>query len=362
MHIKIQIVREPVSGTDKAKRWWLRTGAVGLVLASGLAVVTGALAFASIPDANGVFHGCARTSTGALRIIDTGKGQSCKASETAVSWDKAGINWQGAWAPTTSYNRGDAVSYQGSSYLAVVANTDVVPTSVADWGLLAGAGAQGQAGAPGPTGANGATILSGVGPPSDKIGATGDFYIAERGSLRYAIYGPAVRMCNKLPCSTAWGQGSSIVGSLGPAGPPGPAGAVTADQTTSGRVDLENGNATIITDQTVQATGDYEVTAVATVDNQSGTSGWVCDLYADNPGDPTGTHSIDLDEESATAPQPGTSSNATIALTAVVSIEQGGKIWVGCSEYVQRKDDSAMARIISTRLSTFTTETQTGIQ
>jgi hypothetical protein len=94
MQIKIQIVRQSISGTDKPKRRWLRAGVVGLVLASGLAVVTGALAFASIPDANGVFHGCVLTSTGALRIIDTGKDQSCKASETAVSWDKAGISWQ----------------------------------------------------------------------------------------------------------------------------------------------------------------------------------------------------------------------------------------------------------------------------
>jgi hypothetical protein len=82
-------------------------------------------------------------------------------------------------------------------------------------------------------------------------------------------------------------------------------------------------------------------------------------------GQPRGhyrAHSIDLDEEGATAPQPGTSSNATIVLSAVVSIKQGGKIWVGCNEYVQRKADSAMARIISTQLSGFTTETQTGIQ
>jgi hypothetical protein len=356
MQIKVLIVSDPSKRERKPARRWLRTGVAGLVLAASGAVITSALASASIPDAAGVFHGCVRTSTGALRIIDTGKGRTCKASETAVSWNKAGINWKGAWASTASYSQGDAVSYEGSSYLAVVANTNVLPTSAADWAVLAGAGAPGQ------NGTNGATILSGVGPPSDKIGATGDFYIAERGSLRYAIYGPAVRSCDKLPCTTSWGQGSSIVGATGPTGPVGPAGAVTADQTTSGRVDLENGNATIITEQTVRETGDFEVTAVVAVDNQSGTSGWVCDLYADNPGDATGTRSIDLDEEGATAPQPGTSSNATIVLTAVVSIEQGGKIWVGCSEYVQRKDDSATARIISTQLSGFTTETQTGVQ
>lgn len=362
MQIKVLILRDPASEPHKPKRRWLRAGAVGAALVSGCAVVTGALAFASIPDANGVFHGCVSTATGAVRIIDTGKGQACKTSETAVSWNKAGINWQGAWASTTSYSQGDAVSYQSSSYLAVVANTNVLPPSAADWAVLAGAGSPGRNGANGQNGANGATILSGVGPPSDKIGATGDFYMAMgivggvgRPAPPYAIYGPAVRSCARLPCTTAWGRGSSIVG------PPGSAGAVTADQTTSGRVDLENGDSTIITEQTARATGDFEVTAVVAVDNQTGTSGWVCDLYADNPGDPTGTHSINLDEEGATAPQPGTSSNATIVLSAVVSIEQGGKIWVGCSEYAQRKGDSATARIISIQLSGFTTETETGI-
>ncbi|MGO9153032.1 MAG: carbohydrate-binding protein [Acidimicrobiales bacterium] len=356
MHIKVLVIRDPASGPHKPKRRWLRAGAAGVVLASGLAVVTGALAFASIPDANGVFHGCVRTATGAIRIIDTGQNQTCRAGETAVSWNKAGINWQGAWAPRTSYGQGDAVSYQGSSYLAVVANTNVVPTSPAHWAVLAQAGAPGQNGT---NGTNGATILSGVGPPSDKIGNTGDFYIAKgliggvgRPAPPQAIYGPAVRTCKTFPCTTSWGQGSSIVG------PSGPAGAVAAAQTTSGRVDLENGDATIITEQTAQVTGDFAVNAVVAVDNQSGTSGWVCTLYAANPGASTG---LLLDQEGATAPQGGTSSNATIVLTAVVSIAQGGKTWVGCNEYVQRKDDSATARIISTQLASFTTGTQTGV-
>ena len=360
MHIKVLVIRDPACGPNKPKRRWLRVGAAGLVLASGLAVVTGALAFASIPDANGVFHGCVRTSTGAIRIIDTGQNQTCRAGETAVSWNKAGINWQGAWSSTTSYNQGDAVSYLGSSYLAIVANTDVLPRSPTHWAVLAQAGAPGQNGTNGQNGTDGATILSGTGAPSDRIGATGDFYIelglvggVGRAAPPRAIFGPAVRSCKTIPCITSWGLGSSIVG------PPGPAGAVTAAQTTSGRVDLENGDSTIITEQTAQVTGDFAVNAVVAVDNQSGTSGWVCTLYAANPGASTG---LLLDQEGATAPQGGTSSNATIVLTAVVSIAQGGRIWVGCNEYVQRKDDSATARIISTQLSSFTTGTQTGVE
>ena len=53
MQIKVLVLRDPVSEPHKPKRRWLRAGASGAVLASGLAVVTGALAFVSIPDANG---------------------------------------------------------------------------------------------------------------------------------------------------------------------------------------------------------------------------------------------------------------------------------------------------------------------
>ena len=62
-----------------------------------------------------------------------------------------------------------------------------------------------------------------------------------------------------------------------------------ADQTTSGRVDMENGDSTIITEQTVRETGDFEVTAVVAVDNQTGTSGFYedkisKDLFAEEEG------------------------------------------------------------------------------
>jgi hypothetical protein len=42
---------------------------------------------ASIPDASGVIHGCRKTSGGALRVIDTGAGQTCMANETALNWE-----------------------------------------------------------------------------------------------------------------------------------------------------------------------------------------------------------------------------------------------------------------------------------
>ena len=122
--------------------------AVVAVAALGLC----ASAFASIPDAKKVFHGCADKASGALRVIDTGAGQSCTAQENAVSWNQRGITWLGAWSSSTAYAVGDAVAYRGSSYVATVANTNVKPTDATKWNTLAKKGAQGVPGDPGPSG------------------------------------------------------------------------------------------------------------------------------------------------------------------------------------------------------------------
>ncbi len=68
-----------------------------------------------------------------------------------------GLNWQGTWSGTTPYNVDDAVYFGGSSYIALVANTNDEPdTSVTNadgnWALLAQQGATGASGAQGPTG------------------------------------------------------------------------------------------------------------------------------------------------------------------------------------------------------------------
>jgi hypothetical protein len=64
------------------------------VLAVGL-VLVGTAAWATIPDANGVIHGCYRTSgppnsRGALRVIDIEAGQTCGSGEVALSWNQTG--------------------------------------------------------------------------------------------------------------------------------------------------------------------------------------------------------------------------------------------------------------------------------
>jgi hypothetical protein len=47
-------------------------------------------ASSSIPDSSGTIHGCYRSMTGALRVIDTGAGGSCLGDETSVKWSQTG--------------------------------------------------------------------------------------------------------------------------------------------------------------------------------------------------------------------------------------------------------------------------------
>jgi hypothetical protein len=53
------------------------------------AVLAGTVAFAVIPDAGGVIHGCRNKDTGALRVINYPT-QRCSASETGLPWNQVG--------------------------------------------------------------------------------------------------------------------------------------------------------------------------------------------------------------------------------------------------------------------------------
>jgi type VI protein secretion system component Hcp len=57
-----------------------------------------------------------------------------------------GINWLGAWNGGTAYEIGDAVSENGSSYIAIADNTGELPGSGPSWGVLALRGIDGRDG------------------------------------------------------------------------------------------------------------------------------------------------------------------------------------------------------------------------
>jgi hypothetical protein len=63
-----------------------------ITTAAALAVATSgaAIAYASIPDSSGVIHGCYTVKTGALRVIDTAKGQTCATGQHALKWNQKG--------------------------------------------------------------------------------------------------------------------------------------------------------------------------------------------------------------------------------------------------------------------------------
>jgi hypothetical protein len=61
-----------------------------LGIAIGLILATATVAVASIPDGSGVIHGCRDNKSGALRVIDTDRGQTCRSGETTLTWNQAG--------------------------------------------------------------------------------------------------------------------------------------------------------------------------------------------------------------------------------------------------------------------------------
>lgn len=64
------------------QRKFVLTGAVVLVL--------GIIAFASIPDSNGVVHGCYKKSGGTLRVIDDATSQCDPRAEIPLIWNQTG--------------------------------------------------------------------------------------------------------------------------------------------------------------------------------------------------------------------------------------------------------------------------------
>jgi len=83
-----------------------------------------------------------------------------------------GINWKGIWSNTTAYAVDDAVLSNGSSYIALAANTNVQPPA-ATWAVLSQKGDIGLTGADGPQGPTGATGAIGPVGPEGPRGLTG---------------------------------------------------------------------------------------------------------------------------------------------------------------------------------------------
>jgi hypothetical protein len=68
----------------------LRPSAALVVAIAALAISLGGVAYATIPDSNGVIHGCYLNKIGTLRVIDTDTAQHCLSFETPIQWNQTG--------------------------------------------------------------------------------------------------------------------------------------------------------------------------------------------------------------------------------------------------------------------------------
>jgi hypothetical protein len=167
----------------------LRKAFVGL----GSHLLTSAVALAVVPQiataapspTEGSAYGCLTRSSeqnGSLRIVNPKYGDSpCTSAEMRVAL-AGGINWRGEWSVDASYDIGDAVSYQGSSFLAVRANKGARPSPTGKWNRLAAKGdvgprgeqgAKGEAGPSGEAGPRGDQGLPGEPGPKGDVGPRG---------------------------------------------------------------------------------------------------------------------------------------------------------------------------------------------
>jgi hypothetical protein len=132
--------------------------AVVALAAAGAAFAVASAVDASIPDAAGVIHACRITQPslgplGALRVVDTAAGQTCRLGEVALTWSQTGPT--GGRGPTGAHGPTGARGATGSRG----------PT-----GAKGATGARGPTGSGGPTGVKGATGTRG---PTGATGSTG---------------------------------------------------------------------------------------------------------------------------------------------------------------------------------------------
>lgn len=129
-----------------------RTASLWAVVVFG--ALTASIAYASIPDGAGVIHGCYSKISGALRVIDTAKGQKCSGTELALTWSQTGPKGTtGARGPT---GKTGSIGPKGTTG-AVGATGPRGPSGTS--GTRGPTGVQGTAGETGPRGPSDAYVF-----------------------------------------------------------------------------------------------------------------------------------------------------------------------------------------------------------
>ena len=108
-------------------RWrglWLVVASVGAL------ALAGGIAYAAIPDNQGVIHGCRNNGSGGLRVIDSANA-SCTAAETPLNWNQTGPQGPPGRSPFAGYA-------DGGNQQPVNCPANYNPVS---WGLIPPSGA-----------------------------------------------------------------------------------------------------------------------------------------------------------------------------------------------------------------------------
>jgi hypothetical protein len=116
----------------KLGRRWLAATCVGVAT---FAVATAVEA--SIPDGSGTIHACYSKASnsalrpGTLRVIDTGLGQSCRADEVGLDWNRRGVTGPtGTRGPTGPTGRdGSSHAYEASNPFVPIPTGPAVPVT-----------------------------------------------------------------------------------------------------------------------------------------------------------------------------------------------------------------------------------------
>ena len=149
------------------------TGAVGATGAQGNTGIAGATGAQGNTGAVGVTG--AQGNTGLIGATGA-QGNTGVTGAQGVTGATGTISYEGSWSNSTAYPVNSVVSYNGSSYVAILANTGQTPTNTTYWQLIAVAGAtgaQGIQGVQGNTGIVGTTGAQGIQGVTGVVGATG---------------------------------------------------------------------------------------------------------------------------------------------------------------------------------------------
>ena len=140
----------------------IRQKRVLAVCAGAILAVSVGVAYAAIPDASGVIHGCYSAGQGQLRVIDTENGEECRNNETALSWNQQGPKGDQG-------DKGD----KGDQGETGPQGPQGVPGQQGPQGETGPQGLQGETGPQGPAGADGATGQPGATGPQGPAGPQG---------------------------------------------------------------------------------------------------------------------------------------------------------------------------------------------